>query len=141
MFSPFHKDDTAIDTAIMILTYLLATKAYYRNIISDRDPKFASALWINPHNMFRTKLSLSTAYHHQEDGLEERMRKNLEEMILQFCAYGLEFKESYFLLMICVLEYQPLTWHIRNQSINQLVKHLQCQKKVGAQYYLMKPLK
>ncbi|MBW0473066.1 hypothetical protein O181_012781 [Austropuccinia psidii MF-1] len=29
-----------------------------------------------------------------EDGLEQRMIQNLEDMIRRFCAYGLEFKDS-----------------------------------------------
>ncbi|MBW0588236.1 hypothetical protein O181_127951, partial [Austropuccinia psidii MF-1] len=56
------------------------------NIISDRDSKFTSALW--------TKLSFSTAYHPQTDGLAEKMIKTLEDMNRRFCAYGLEFKYS-----------------------------------------------
>ncbi|MBW0578497.1 hypothetical protein O181_118212, partial [Austropuccinia psidii MF-1] len=41
-----------------------------------------------------TKLSFSTAYHPQTDGLAERMIQTLEDMIRRFCAYGLEFKDS-----------------------------------------------
>ncbi|MBW0567258.1 hypothetical protein O181_106973, partial [Austropuccinia psidii MF-1] len=41
-----------------------------------------------------TKLSFSTAYHPQTDGLAERMIQSLEDMIRRFCAYGLEFKDS-----------------------------------------------
>ncbi|MBW0506655.1 hypothetical protein O181_046370 [Austropuccinia psidii MF-1] len=62
-------------------------------MISDKDPKFTSALWTNLHNLFGTKLSFSTAYHCQTDGLEERMIQKLEDMIRRFCAYGLQFKD------------------------------------------------
>ncbi|MBW0593128.1 hypothetical protein O181_132843 [Austropuccinia psidii MF-1] len=62
--------------------------------MSDRDPKFTSALWTNFHNLFGTKLSFLTACHPQTDGLAEIMIQNLEEMIRIFCAYGLEFKDS-----------------------------------------------
>ncbi|MBW0517553.1 hypothetical protein O181_057268 [Austropuccinia psidii MF-1] len=64
------------------------------NIISDRDPKFTPALWTNIHRLFGTKLSFSTAYHPQTDGLVERMIQTLEDMIMRLCAYGLEFKDS-----------------------------------------------
>ncbi|MBW0524184.1 hypothetical protein O181_063899 [Austropuccinia psidii MF-1] len=94
MFLPSHKDDTAMDTAIMILNKVSSHTGLFRNIISDRHPKFTSALWTNLHNSFGTKLSFSTAYHPQTDGLEERMIQNLEDMIRRFCAYGLEFKDS-----------------------------------------------
>ncbi|MBW0522428.1 hypothetical protein O181_062143 [Austropuccinia psidii MF-1] len=80
MFLPCHKEDTAMDTAI--------------NIISDRDPKFTSELWKNLHNLFGTKLSFSTAYHLQADGLAERIKQTLEDIMRRFCAYGLELKDS-----------------------------------------------
>ncbi|MBW0536110.1 hypothetical protein O181_075825 [Austropuccinia psidii MF-1] len=39
------------------------------------------------------KLSVSTAYHPQTDGLSERKIQTLEGMIRRFCAYGQEFKD------------------------------------------------
>ncbi|MBW0571717.1 hypothetical protein O181_111432 [Austropuccinia psidii MF-1] len=65
IFLPCYKDDTAMGTALLMW-----------NIVLD------------------TKLSLSTAYHPQSDGLAERMIQTLEDMIRRFCAYGLEFKHS-----------------------------------------------
>ncbi|MBW0502620.1 hypothetical protein O181_042335 [Austropuccinia psidii MF-1] len=65
------------------------------NIISDRDPKFTSALYINLHRLFGTKLVFSTAYNPQTDGLEDQIIQTLEDMIRRFCAYGLEFKDLY----------------------------------------------
>ncbi|MBW0575566.1 hypothetical protein O181_115281 [Austropuccinia psidii MF-1] len=94
MFLPCHKDDTAMDTAIMIWNKFISNTGLFQNIISDRDPKLTSALWTNLHNLFGTKLSFSTAYHPQTDGLAERMIQALEDMIIKFCAYGLEFKDS-----------------------------------------------
>ncbi|MBW0476469.1 hypothetical protein O181_016184 [Austropuccinia psidii MF-1] len=66
----------------------------FKNIISDRDPKFKSSLWTNLNTIWGTKLSFSTAYHLQTDGLAERMIHTLEDMIIRFCAYGLELKDS-----------------------------------------------
>ncbi|MBW0542166.1 hypothetical protein O181_081881 [Austropuccinia psidii MF-1] len=94
MLLPCHKDDTAMDTAIMICNKVISYTGLFQNIISDRDPKFISELWTNLHNLFGTKLSFSTAYHSQTDGLAERMIQTLEDMIRRFCAYGLEFKYS-----------------------------------------------
>ncbi|MBW0590663.1 hypothetical protein O181_130378, partial [Austropuccinia psidii MF-1] len=59
----------------------------------DRDPKFTSASWTNLHKLLGTKLSFSTAYHPQTDGLAERILQNLEDMIRRFCGYDLEFKD------------------------------------------------
>ncbi|MBW0539259.1 hypothetical protein O181_078974 [Austropuccinia psidii MF-1] len=89
MFLPCHKDDTAMDTAIMIWNNIISHTGIFQNIISDRDPNFTSELWKNLHNLFGTKLSFSTAYHPQTDGLAERMIQTLEDMIRRFCAYGL----------------------------------------------------
>ncbi|MBW0517911.1 hypothetical protein O181_057626 [Austropuccinia psidii MF-1] len=83
-----------MDTAILIWNRVISSTGIFRNIISDRDPKFISALWTNLHKLLGTKLSFSTAYHPQTDGLEERMIKTLEEMIRRFCAYSLEVKDS-----------------------------------------------
>ncbi|MBW0518336.1 hypothetical protein O181_058051 [Austropuccinia psidii MF-1] len=94
MVLPCHKDDTAIDTAIMILNKVISNTGLFQNIISYRDPKFTSALWTNLNNLFGKKLSFSTSYHPQTDGLAERMIQALEHMNRRFCAYGLEFKES-----------------------------------------------
>ncbi|MBW0553165.1 hypothetical protein O181_092880 [Austropuccinia psidii MF-1] len=92
IFLPCHKDNKAMDTALLIWNRVVSWTGIFTNIISDRDPKFTSALWTNLHQFFGTKLSFSTAYHPQTDGLAERMIQNLEDMVRRFCAYGLEFK-------------------------------------------------
>ncbi|MBW0578100.1 hypothetical protein O181_117815 [Austropuccinia psidii MF-1] len=94
IFLPCHKDDTAMDTALLLWSRVISHTGLFKNIISDRDPKLTSALWTNLHRLFGTKLSFSTAYHPQTDGLAERMIQTLEDMIRRFCAYGLQFKDS-----------------------------------------------
>ncbi|MBW0566621.1 hypothetical protein O181_106336 [Austropuccinia psidii MF-1] len=94
IFLPCHKDDTAMDTALLLQSRVISHTGLFKNIISDRDPKFTSALWTNIHIFFGTKLSFSTAYHPQTDGIAERMIQTLEDMISRFCAYGLAFKDS-----------------------------------------------
>ncbi|MBW0570421.1 hypothetical protein O181_110136 [Austropuccinia psidii MF-1] len=73
IFLPFHKDDTALDTALLIWSRVISHTGLFKNIISDRHPQFTSALWTNLHKLLGTKLSFSTAYHPQTDGLGERM--------------------------------------------------------------------
>ncbi|MBW0564049.1 hypothetical protein O181_103764 [Austropuccinia psidii MF-1] len=94
IFLPCHKDDTAMDTVISIWNRVISHTVFFKNIISDRDLKFTSALCTNLHKLLGTKLSFSTAYHPQTDGLAERMIQTLEDMIRRFCAYGLEFNNS-----------------------------------------------
>ncbi|MBW0542978.1 hypothetical protein O181_082693 [Austropuccinia psidii MF-1] len=91
---PFHKDDTSMDTAILLWRRVTSHTELLNNIIGDRDTKFTSALCTNLHRLFGTKVSFSTAYYPQTDGLSERMIQTLEEMIRRFCAYGLEFKNT-----------------------------------------------
>ncbi|MBW0572450.1 hypothetical protein O181_112165 [Austropuccinia psidii MF-1] len=81
-----------MDTALLIWNRVISWTGIFTNIISDRHPKFTSALWTNLHQLFGIKLSFPTAYHPQTDGLAERMMQTLEDMVRRFCAYGLEFK-------------------------------------------------
>ncbi|MBW0553736.1 hypothetical protein O181_093451, partial [Austropuccinia psidii MF-1] len=91
---PCHNNDTAMDTDLLLWSRVLSHTGLFKNIISDRDSKFTSALWTNLHRLFGTKLSFSTAHHPQTDGLAERIIQTLEDMIRRFCAYGLELKDS-----------------------------------------------
>ncbi|MBW0497784.1 hypothetical protein O181_037499 [Austropuccinia psidii MF-1] len=43
--------------------------------------------------MLGTKLSFSTAYHSQKDGLAERMIQTMEDVIRRCFAYGMEYKD------------------------------------------------
>ncbi|MBW0465765.1 hypothetical protein O181_005480 [Austropuccinia psidii MF-1] len=94
MLLPCCKYDEAMETAIMIWNQVIGHTGLFQNIISDRDPKFTSALWKNLHSLFGSSLSLSTAYNPKTDGLAERMIQTLEDMIIRFCAYGLKLKDS-----------------------------------------------
>ncbi|MBW0518668.1 hypothetical protein O181_058383 [Austropuccinia psidii MF-1] len=88
-FLPCHKDDKAMDTALLIWNRVVSWDVIFTNIISDRDPKSTSALWTNIHQLFATNLSFSTAYHQGTDGLAERMIQALGDMLRRFYAYGL----------------------------------------------------
>ncbi|MBW0495706.1 hypothetical protein O181_035421 [Austropuccinia psidii MF-1] len=70
---PCHKDDTAMDAALLIWNRVVSFTGKFTKIISDRDPKFTSALWKNLYQLFGTNLSFSTSYHPQTDILAERM--------------------------------------------------------------------
>ncbi|MBW0592417.1 hypothetical protein O181_132132 [Austropuccinia psidii MF-1] len=83
-----------MDTDILIWNRVISHTGLFKNLISNRDPRFTPALWTNLHKLLGTKLSFSTAYHPQTDGIAERMIPTLEDMIRRFCAYCLEFKDS-----------------------------------------------
>ncbi|MBW0572839.1 hypothetical protein O181_112554 [Austropuccinia psidii MF-1] len=90
---PCHKEDTAMDTALLFLNNIISTCVVPKIIISDRDPKFTSEFWTNLYDMLGTKLAFSTAYHPQTDGLAERMIQTMEDILRRFCAYGMESKD------------------------------------------------
>ncbi|MBW0483373.1 hypothetical protein O181_023088 [Austropuccinia psidii MF-1] len=73
MLLPCDKDDTDMRIAIMRWKGSISQTGLFHNIMSNRDPKFTSALWKNSHDLFGTKLTFSTAYHPQSDGVTERM--------------------------------------------------------------------
>ncbi|MBW0465001.1 hypothetical protein O181_004716 [Austropuccinia psidii MF-1] len=95
MFLPFHGDETAMETAIMIWNRVTVHTSVFQNIISDRAPKFTLALWRNLHSFVLIELSFSTVYQPHMYALAERMIQTLQDMIRRFCAYGLELKDSY----------------------------------------------
>ncbi|MBW0500129.1 hypothetical protein O181_039844 [Austropuccinia psidii MF-1] len=94
IFLPCHKNDTAMDKALLLWIRVISHTGLFWNIISDRDPMFTSALWTNIHRLFGTNLSFSAEYRLQTNGLAEIMIQNLEKMIKRFCDYELELKDS-----------------------------------------------
>ncbi|MBW0566524.1 hypothetical protein O181_106239 [Austropuccinia psidii MF-1] len=44
IFLPCHKDDTAMDTALLLWISVISHTGLFKNIISDGDSKFTSAL-------------------------------------------------------------------------------------------------
>ncbi|MBW0475168.1 hypothetical protein O181_014883 [Austropuccinia psidii MF-1] len=88
-----HKEDTAMDTALLFWNNIIATCGVPKIIISDRDPKFTSELWSNLYDILGTKSAFSTAYHPQTDGLAERMIQTMEDIIRRFFEYGMEYKD------------------------------------------------
>ncbi|MBW0564130.1 hypothetical protein O181_103845 [Austropuccinia psidii MF-1] len=92
-FLPCHKEDTAMNNALLFWNNIISNCGVPKIIISDRDPKFTSEFWTNWYNMLRTKLAFSTAYHLQTDGLAERMIQTMEDILTRFCAYGMKYKD------------------------------------------------
>ncbi|MBW0487371.1 hypothetical protein O181_027086 [Austropuccinia psidii MF-1] len=93
---PCHKEDTAMDTALLFWNKIISTYGVPKIIISDRDPKFTSELWTNFYEILDSKIAFSTAYHPQNDGLDglaERMIQTMEDILRRFCAYGMEYKD------------------------------------------------
>ncbi|MBW0531617.1 hypothetical protein O181_071332 [Austropuccinia psidii MF-1] len=72
-FLPCHKEETAMDTALLFWNNIISTCGVPKIIISDRDPKFTSEFLTNLYDMLGTKIEFYTDYHPKTDGLSERM--------------------------------------------------------------------
>ncbi|MBW0581627.1 hypothetical protein O181_121342 [Austropuccinia psidii MF-1] len=90
---PCHKEDTAMDTSLLFWNNIISICGVPKIIISDKDPTFTYEFWNNLYEMLGTKLSFSTAYHPQTDGLTERMIQAMEDILRRFCDYGMEYKD------------------------------------------------
>ncbi|MBW0558088.1 hypothetical protein O181_097803 [Austropuccinia psidii MF-1] len=89
---PCHKEQTAMDTALLFWNNIISTCGVPKIIISDKDPKFTSELWTNLYKILCTKPSFSTAYHPQTDGLAERIIQTIEDIIRIFWKHAVEVK-------------------------------------------------
>jgi transposase InsO family protein len=78
---PTTTDATAAQTAQLFFDNVFRQHGLPRAIVSDRDSKFTSKFWNALHNLCGTKLSMSTAYHPQSDGLVERANRTVEEAL------------------------------------------------------------
>ncbi|MBW0483916.1 hypothetical protein O181_023631 [Austropuccinia psidii MF-1] len=129
IFLPFHKDDAKMDTDLLIWNRVVSLTGIFTKIISGTDPKFTSALWKNLCQLFVTKLTFSTAYHPQTDGLAENMFQILEDMVRGNFSYGLVLKDlngfpHYLCTLLSVLEiaYKPSLHASTNQTADILAK-------------------
>ncbi|MBW0489270.1 hypothetical protein O181_028985 [Austropuccinia psidii MF-1] len=73
IFLPCYKDENSMDKALLLWNRVISHEGFFKNIISDRDPRLISELWTNLYRFFGTKLLFSTAYFPQTGGLAERM--------------------------------------------------------------------
>lgn len=63
---------------VLVRQLLLSDWGIPKGIISDRDKKFTSDLWVGIWKALKTKLLMTTAYHPQGDGLSERKNQTVE---------------------------------------------------------------
>ncbi|MBW0564041.1 hypothetical protein O181_103756 [Austropuccinia psidii MF-1] len=78
---PFHKEDTAMDTALLFWNNIISTCGVPKIIIGDKEPKFTSDFWTNLYDILGTMLAFSIAYHPQTDGLAEMMIQTMEDIL------------------------------------------------------------
>ncbi|MBW0478891.1 hypothetical protein O181_018606 [Austropuccinia psidii MF-1] len=81
---PCHKEETAMNTALLFWNDIISTCGVPKIIISDRNQQFTSKFWTNLYDGLGTKLAFSTDYHTQTEGLGERMIEIMEEILRIF---------------------------------------------------------
>ncbi|MBW0564394.1 hypothetical protein O181_104109 [Austropuccinia psidii MF-1] len=90
---PCHKEDTEMDTSLLVCNDIISTCGVPKVIISNRDPKFTLDFWTKLYDMLGTKVVFSTAYHPQTDGLAERMIQKMKDILRRFCSYCMEYND------------------------------------------------
>ncbi|MBW0500692.1 hypothetical protein O181_040407 [Austropuccinia psidii MF-1] len=101
IFLAGHKDDTSMDTALLVWNRLVSWTGILTSFISYSNPKFTSALWKNLYQLFGTKSSFYTDYHPQTYGLAEKIIQTFEDMVRRFCPYSLELEECFIFTHHC----------------------------------------
>ncbi|MBW0467677.1 hypothetical protein O181_007392 [Austropuccinia psidii MF-1] len=90
---PYHKDNTAMHTALLFCNNIISKCGVPKIIINDRYQELIPESWTNLYDILGTELTFSTPYHPQTDSLAERIIQKMEDIIGRFCAYGMEYKD------------------------------------------------
>ncbi|POM67328.1 LOW QUALITY PROTEIN: Hypothetical protein PHPALM_16700 [Phytophthora palmivora] len=75
---------TALETAKLNRDRVFALHGLPREILSDRDSKFTSAVWTNLCEMLGTQQKLTTAFRQQANGVTERINQTIENYLRAF---------------------------------------------------------
>ena len=75
---------TAYEVVELLMREIFRYHRISREIISDRDRKFATEFWTTLFKLCGTKIKLSTAYHHETDGQTRPTNKILENMLRMY---------------------------------------------------------
>jgi hypothetical protein len=82
---PTRKGINLMDTAELLRDNVFKRFGLAKSIISDRDPRFASAAFQGLMELLGIQSKLSTAYHPQTDGATERAMQEIEAYLSIYC--------------------------------------------------------
>jgi hypothetical protein len=88
LFLPIKMTDSVDKLAKLYVNEVIRLYRVLVSIISYRDPRFTSRLWLSLQRALRTKLNLSTTFHLQTDGQSKRTIQTFEDLLK---PYMLEF--------------------------------------------------
>ena len=96
LFFPIKMTDLVDKLAKLYVDEVIRLHGVPISIISDRDPRYTSRLWLSLQRAMGTRLNLSTTFHPQTDGQSERTIQTLEDL-LRSCV--LEFGGNWEVLL------------------------------------------
>jgi len=86
-FSPFSNVPSAIDTASSFMNTIFRLHGLPDEILSDRGSQFTSKVWNAICKALNISVKLSSPYHHQTNGLTERVNSVVEQYLRCFANY------------------------------------------------------
>jgi len=86
-FIPFENVPSASDTANAFMVYIFRFHGLPDEIISDRGTQFTSKFWNSICKTFNITLKFSSSYHHQTNGLTERVNSVVEQYLRCYSNY------------------------------------------------------
>ena len=86
-FLPCTKAINSKETADMVMREVFRHHGILDDIISDRGPQFISQFWIHLLEVLKISCKLSSSYHPQTDGQNERTNQTLEQYLRCFVNY------------------------------------------------------
>ncbi|EFA86005.1 LTR-retrotransposon skipper [Heterostelium album PN500] len=89
---PTTKEITALGTAKLIHQHVFSLFGLPLSIVSDRDTRFTSELWLELFKKVGSKLRMSVPRHPQSDGQSERTNRRIRSMLRKL---SLEFKDKW----------------------------------------------
>jgi transposase InsO family protein len=86
-FLPCIEIVAAEETATLFLERVYRLYGLPRVLISDRDPKFVSALWQTLWRRLGTRLNMSSSRYSETNGLTERVNNTFQQLLRCFYCY------------------------------------------------------
>jgi len=97
-FIPFPKVPSAVDTASAFMEIIYRFHGLPNEILSDRGTQFTSKFWLAICQCFNIEMKFSSPFHHQTNGLTERVNSVVEQYLRCYANYkGSDWKKYLYL--------------------------------------------
>jgi hypothetical protein len=95
--SPCHKSSSAKDLATIFMQTVFRHQGMPRVILSDNGPQFVSAFWKQVFLLLGTSIRLTSSYHPQSNGGQEKFNKTLIEALRTYVSHRQDNWDEYLL--------------------------------------------